>query len=125
MSAPSYRAQTAADPRHARTAFGAMIAVLALAIILALGQSPAASPATVTAAHPPQAVEPERQHAAPLPKVAAARPMPGEFRLAPGNGEPPGIVVPRARATTVQPMPGEFRLGPGNAEPVGITVPLD
>jgi hypothetical protein len=102
-----------------------MIAVLALAIILALGRSSAAAPATVTAAHPPRAAERERQHAAPRTKVVAARPMPGEFRLAPGNGEPPGIVIPRARVTTVEPMPGEFRLGPGNTEPVGITVPLD
>jgi hypothetical protein len=41
-------------------------------------------------------------------------PVPGEFRLAPGNDVPPGVVrFDAGRA------PGDFRLTPGNAAPVG------
>ena len=61
--------------------------------------------------------------AAPMPAVerAAQGPIPGEFRLGPGNLTPPGIVMPLHGAA----MPGEFRLGPGNMTPPGIVVPLD
>jgi hypothetical protein len=61
--------------------------------------------------------------AAPMPGVerAAQGPIPGEFRLGPGNLTPPGIVMPLHGAA----MPGEFRLGPGNMTPPGIVVPLD
>lgn len=48
-------------------------------------------------------------------------PVPGEFRLAPGNQTPPGIVVP---LNSLGAVPGEFRLGPGNATPPGVVVPL-
>jgi hypothetical protein len=48
-------------------------------------------------------------------------PVPGEFRLAPGNQTPPGIVIPLNSQGAV---PGEFRLGPGNATPPGVVVPL-
>jgi hypothetical protein len=51
----------------------------------------------------------------------AAGPVPGEFRLAPGNQQPLGVVVPLAGQGAV---PGEFRLGPGNATPPGVVVPL-
>jgi hypothetical protein len=48
-------------------------------------------------------------------------PVRGEFRLAPGNQEPPGVVIP---LHPQGPVPGEFRLGPGNAMPPGVVVPL-
>jgi hypothetical protein len=51
----------------------------------------------------------------------AAGPVRGEFRLAPGNQEPPGIVIPLESRAAVR---GEFRLGPGNAMPPGVMVPL-
>jgi hypothetical protein len=48
-------------------------------------------------------------------------PVRGEFRLAPGNQQPLGIVIPLDSQGAV---PGEFRLGPGNAQPQGVVVPL-
>lgn len=54
----------------------------------------------------------------PLPKAAVAG-VPGEFRLAPGNQQPPGVVVSPAK-TPADGVPGEFRLGPGNEEPPGV-----
>ena len=51
----------------------------------------------------------------------ATDPVRGEFRLAPGNQEPLGIVIPLDAQDAV---PGEFRLGPGNAQPPGVVVPL-
>jgi hypothetical protein len=52
-------------------------------------------------------------------KVAApAAAVPGEFRLGPGNNQPPGIKVAAPAAA----VPGEFRLGPGNNQPPEITV---
>jgi hypothetical protein len=54
--------------------------------------------------------------------VAPARgPVPGEFRLAPGNEQPLGVVVPLVASGSV---PGEFRLGPGNAMPPGVAGPV-
>jgi hypothetical protein len=50
-----------------------------------------------------------------------AGPVRGEFRLAPGNQQPLGIVIPLDSQGAV---PGEFRLGPGNATPPGVVVPL-
>jgi hypothetical protein len=44
-------------------------------------------------------------------------PVPGEFRLGPGNIAAPGVVV---RLGVPQPFPGDFRLGPGNLPPAGI-----
>jgi hypothetical protein len=51
----------------------------------------------------------------------ATGPVRGEFRLAPGNQQPPGIVVP---VNSQGAVPGEFRLGPGNALPPSVVVPL-
>jgi hypothetical protein len=51
---------------------------------------------------------------APLPR--AVRPVPGEFRLGPGNDPAPGIVV-----AVPEPAAGDFRLGPGNEMPPGVT----
>lgn len=48
-------------------------------------------------------------------------PVRGEFRLAPGNQQPLGVVTPLNSRGVV---PGEFRLGPGNAQPPGVVVPL-
>jgi hypothetical protein len=50
---------------------------------------------------------------------------PGEFRLGPGNAQPPGVVVPAGNAPTSvsDAAPGEFRLGPGLAQPPGVVVP--
>jgi hypothetical protein len=48
-------------------------------------------------------------------------PVRGEFRLAPGNQKPLGVVIP---LDSQGPVPGEFRLGPGNATPPGIVVRL-
>ena len=42
---------------------------------------------------------------------------PGEFRLAPGNNQPQGVVL---RIPAQEPVPGEFRLAPGNNQPQGI-----
>ena len=61
------------------------------------------------------------------------KPVPGEFRLAPGNQVPPGVVVPVAKAPaapaewkpSLVPVRGEFRLAPGNQVPPGIQIPLD
>ena len=44
-------------------------------------------------------------------------PVPGEFRLGPGNNPAPGVVV---RLGVPKPFPGDFRLSPGNLPPVGI-----
>jgi hypothetical protein len=51
------------------------------------------------------------------PSVSA--PVPGEFRLGPGNNQPPGIKV--ELHGPAGPMPGEFRLGPGNNQPPGVS----
>jgi hypothetical protein len=53
--------------------------------------------------------------------------VPGEFRLGPGNQQPPGVVVPADRLAhpVAEQVPGEFRLGPGLAEPPGVVVPAD
>ena len=61
--------------------------------------------------------------AAPVAKVApsvmapVATPVAGDFRLAPGNNQPQGVVV---RLGMPEPFPGDFRLAPGNAQPQGI-----
>src|SRR5512143_1459512 len=47
-------------------------------------------------------------------RAVSVRPVPGEFRLAPGLAQPPGIVVPVS--TAGGPARGEFRLGPGLAQ---------
>ena len=52
--------------------------------------------------------------------AVSVRPMPGEFRLAPGNLQPPGIMVP-VRSSRIRSVPGEFRLAPGNLQPPGVT----
>ena len=44
-------------------------------------------------------------------------PVPGEFRLGPGNNQAPGVVV---RLGVPEPFPGDFRLSPGNLPPVGL-----
>lgn len=46
-------------------------------------------------------------------------PVTGEFRLAPGLAQPPGIAFPNIRAVP-EPQPGDFRLAPGNQEPPGL-----
>jgi hypothetical protein len=51
------------------------------------------------------------------------QPVPGEFRVGPGNNRAPGIVVPLAAPVMDQPARGEFRLGPGNNDAPGIVVP--
>ena len=53
--------------------------------------------------------------------ASGSAPVRGEFRLAPGNQQPLGIVIPLDSHGAV---PGEFKLGPGNATPPGIVVPL-
>jgi hypothetical protein len=54
------------------------------------------------------------------------RPVPGEFRLAPGLDQPPGVVVPLSGTAGIKvgPVPGEFRLAPGLDQPPGVAVPL-
>ena len=52
--------------------------------------------------------------------LPATGPVAGEFRLAPGNLQPLGVVV-RVGAQGAQ--PGEFRLGPGNQTPPGVVIP--
>ncbi|HET9521338.1 MAG TPA: hypothetical protein VFO73_09860 [Candidatus Limnocylindrales bacterium] len=56
-------------------------------------------------------------------RPSAGGPVPGEFRLGPGNQVPPGVVVP-LRGSAGAPVPGEFRLAPGNQVPPGVIVPL-
>lgn len=52
-------------------------------------------------------------------------PVRGEYRLAPGNQQPPGYVIPLDRGLGLSdPKPGEYRLGSGNQEPLGVVVPL-
>ena len=52
-------------------------------------------------------------------------PVRGEFRLGPGNQEPPGYVIPlRQGKASSDPRPGEFRVGPGHQRPPGVVVPL-
>ena len=46
-------------------------------------------------------------------------PRVGEFRLAPGLQQPPGIAVPNVRPMA-SPVPGDFRLAPGNLPPEGL-----
>jgi hypothetical protein len=80
------------------------------------------------------------------PSAGNGDPVPGEFRLGPGNQQPPGVVntlerrplaetwvpsVPpvvalpiRDDAPSSDPAPGEFRLGPGNQQPPGVVNPL-
>ena len=59
------------------------------------------------------------------PSVDSA-PVRGEFRLAPGNQQPPGILVPLDQGSKLSdPVPGEYRVGPGNQPPPGVIVPLD
>ena len=53
---------------------------------------------------------------APAAKVPGAVAVPGEFRLAPGNNQPPGMVVPLGPTRVT----GEFRLAPGNNQPPGL-----
>jgi hypothetical protein len=57
------------------------------------------------------------------PSVGTDAPFPGEFRLGPGNQQPPGVVVPLSRGGVADPIPGEFRLGPGNHQPPGVVNP--
>ena len=57
--------------------------------------------------------------------VIRTDPVRGEYRLAPGNQQPPGYVIPLGKASRLSgPMPGEFRLGPGNQVPPGVLVTL-
>ena len=52
-------------------------------------------------------------------------PVRGEFRLGPGNQEPPGYVIPLRQGKVLSdPRPGEFRIGPGHQRPPGVVVPL-
>jgi hypothetical protein len=60
---------------------------------------------------------------APASTLVGSAPAPGEFRLAPGNLVPPGVVTPVVPATGANAAPGEFRLGPGNAMPPGVVNP--
>jgi hypothetical protein len=55
--------------------------------------------------------------AAPPVTAPVATPVPGDFRLAPGNNMPQGVVV---RLGLPEPYPGDFRLAPGNNQPQGI-----
>jgi hypothetical protein len=55
----------------------------------------------------------------------AGDPVRGEFRLGPGNQQPPGYVIPlRQGKVSSDPQPGEFRVGPGHQRPPGVVVPL-
>ena len=55
----------------------------------------------------------------------AGGPVRGEFRLGPGNQEPPGYVIPLRQGKVLSdPRPGEFRVGPGHQRPPGVVVPL-
>jgi hypothetical protein len=68
------------------------------------------------AASAPQPVEAPVGKQAPAIVVPAMTPAPGEFRLAPGNNQPPGLV----RFEIADPVPGDFRLAPGNNQPPGM-----
>jgi hypothetical protein len=65
---------------------------------------------------------------APAQYAPVATPVPGEFRLGPGNNDAPGLVVERpqiapglyAPIVVATPAPGDFRLGPGNNDAPGI-----
>ncbi len=50
-------------------------------------------------------------------RMPVATPVPGDFRLAPGNDQPQGVVV---RLGVPKPFPGDFRLAPGNNQPQGL-----
>jgi hypothetical protein len=86
------------------TTFAVVASGAALALVVAIGAIGNTRPAPATPA-------------------LVVTPAPGEFRLGPGNGTPPGIVNPLPRSFS-EPAPGEFRLGPGNGTPPGIVNPL-
>jgi hypothetical protein len=97
---PIYRRES---PRRRAAAIVAVAAAFFLAgMAFATASSPAVRPAVDTA------------------------PVRGEFRLAPGNQQPPAIVVPLTKGGGLTtPVRGEFRLAPGNQQPPGVIVPLD
>jgi hypothetical protein len=65
---------------------------------------------------------PPTAHAiAPVTAAISLAPRPGEFRLAPGNQQPVGVVVPGHREVDLDPRAGEFRLAPGNLPPAGVS----
>jgi hypothetical protein len=102
MSASSI-AQPVRRPPSGAT-FAVVASGAALALVVAVGALGSTRPASST-------------------PVLVVTPAPGEFRLGPGNGTPPGIVNPLSRSIS-EPAPGEFRLSPGNGTPPGIVRPL-
>jgi len=97
---PYPQTRQSTDPRNA----GRARLPLAVAGIAAIGM------AGLIAAAQPRGAE--------VPTVGTVR---GEFRLAPGNQQPPGVAIPLDGQGAV---PGEFRLGVGNAMPPGVVVPV-
>ncbi|HEX5825961.1 MAG TPA: hypothetical protein VFY23_00450 [Candidatus Limnocylindrales bacterium] len=120
-------------PRHdEQRGLGNGIALFGAAALLAIGYvvgglaaASAAPAAPVTG--DPQPVEQDGGIGGPAAKqggTPVGTAVPGEFRLGPGNNQPPGIreerpeVAPRLAVPGA--VPGEFRLGPGNNAAPGL-----
>jgi hypothetical protein len=99
------------DERGVTSGLG-MIAAASLLVVgyvvggFAAAQGPDAGP--VTPAQPAAKV--------PATPIVVDQRVPGEFRLGPGNNQPPGVV----RFTLPEPATGDFRLAPGNLTPGGV-----
>ena len=106
---PPGRAGTSPSPSRSRKFLGVSALLVAGYIVLGTLGADAAGPA----AKEPAPVA----KAAPTVAAPVATPVPGDFRLAPGNTMPQGVVV---RLGVPAPFPGDFRLAPGNNMPPGI-----
>ena len=87
------------------------ISALVLAGYVVLGTIGADAVAARREAWPDRSRRLPRQSTAPV-----ATPVAGDFRLAPGNNLPQGVVV---RLGVPEPFPGDFRLAPGNNHAAG------
>ena len=103
-----------AYPREGEPRLTAAVGLAAAASVLAIGVAAAAFAGASAVSDPaaPVAKAPAR-----APEVVVDHRIPGEFRLAPGNNTPPGVVV---RLGVPSPFPGDFRLAPGNNTPPGL-----
>ena len=104
-----------AFPREDGPHLTAGVGLFAAAAVLAIGVAAAAfAGSSAPVADPAVPVTKVPAHA---PEVVVDHKVPGEFRLAPGNNQPPGVVV---RLGVPSPIPGDFRLAPGNNTPPGL-----
>jgi hypothetical protein len=111
----------------ARNAALATVGFVSLTIVACGSGGAASTPAptspSLSASSAPAAEAAIRRGSGPEQVPHAA---PGEFRLGPGNLQPPGVVIPLAGGSRAPgPVRGEFRLGPGNQQPPGVVIPLD